>query len=147
MAILSQKGLLAIAVVIDMALQKHGRRISSKTLATRRGLPARHLESMLQSLVRDGVLKGIRGPRGGYELARDRNGITANDILAAAGTVDEETAEPTSVIATQVVLPLLSAAEQAFGHALNQITLDDMVRYAELGSGTGRDEVADARLM
>jgi DNA-binding IscR family transcriptional regulator len=47
MAILSQKGLLAIAVVVDVALQKDGR-ISSEMLATRHGLPARHLESMLQ---------------------------------------------------------------------------------------------------
>jgi Rrf2 family transcriptional regulator, iron-sulfur cluster assembly transcription factor len=144
MTILSQKELLPIAVVVDVALQKDRRRISSKTLATRHDLPARHLELMLQSLVRDGVLKGIRGPRGGYELGRDRNGITANDILGAAGTVDEETAEPTSVIVTQVVLPLLAAAEQAFGHALNQITLDGMVRNVELGSGKGRDEAAEA---
>jgi hypothetical protein len=48
------------------------------------------------------------------------------------------------VIVTQVVLPLLSATEQAFGHALNQINLDDMVRYAELSNGTGRDEAAEA---
>jgi DNA-binding IscR family transcriptional regulator len=31
---------------------------------------------MLQSLVRNGILKGIRGPRGGYELARDPSGLT-----------------------------------------------------------------------
>ena len=48
--------------------------------------PPRHLESVLQSLVRVGILKGIRGPRGGYELARERRGVTANEILRAAGT-------------------------------------------------------------
>ena len=35
-------------------------------------LPPRHLEPVLQALVRHGILKGIRGPRGGYELARER---------------------------------------------------------------------------
>ena len=144
MTALSQKGLLAIAAVVDVALQKDGRLVSAKTLAMRHGLPPRHLESVLQSLVRDGILIGIRGPRGGYELARDRNGVTANDILRAAGTVDEDGEEPMSEIVTKVVLPFLSAAEQAFGQALNQINLDDMVRHAERlnGNGTGRDEAA-----
>src|ERR1700738_2813344 len=77
MTMLPRKGLLAIAAVVDVALQTDGRPISAKTLATRHGLPPRHLESVLQSLVRVGILKSIRGPRGGYELARDRRGVTA----------------------------------------------------------------------
>jgi Rrf2 family iron-sulfur cluster assembly transcriptional regulator len=131
--ILPRKGILAIAVVIDIALQKDGRPISSKTLAARHGLPPRHLESVLQSLVRNGILKGIRGPRGGYELARDPSGVTANDIWRAASTGDEDEDKPTSEseIVTEVVLPVLSVVEQAFGQALNQINLDAMVRYAE----------------
>ena len=88
MTILPRKGLLALAVVVDVALQTDGPRISAKTLATRHGLPSRHLESVLQSSVREGILKGIRGPRGGYELARERSGITANDILRAARNSD-----------------------------------------------------------
>jgi Rrf2 family transcriptional regulator, iron-sulfur cluster assembly transcription factor len=129
-ALLSRKGLLAIAAVVDVALQKDGRPLSAKTLATRHGLPPRHLESVLQSLVRDGILKGIRGPRGGYELARERLGITANDILRAAGTVDAAEEAPNSQLVVKVVLPLLSASEEEFGQALSRINLDDMVRHA-----------------
>jgi Rrf2 family protein len=88
MSLLPRKGLLAIAAVIDVALQTQGRPISAKTLATRHGLPPRHLETVLQSLVRDGILKGIRGPRGGYQLARERAHVTLNDIMRAAGAVD-----------------------------------------------------------
>ena len=72
MSLLPRKGLLAIAAVVDVALQTEERPISAKTLATRHCLPPRHLESVLQSLVRVGILKGIRGPHGGYELARER---------------------------------------------------------------------------
>jgi Rrf2 family iron-sulfur cluster assembly transcriptional regulator len=130
--ILPRKGLLAIAVVVDVALQKDGRPISSKTLAACHGLSPRHLELVLQSLVRNRILKSIRGPRGGYELARDPSGVTANDILRAASTgEDEGEDEPTSEIITKVVLPVLSVVEQAFGQALSQINLHDMVRYAE----------------
>jgi DNA-binding IscR family transcriptional regulator len=92
----------------------------------------------LQSLVRDGILKGIRGPNGGYQLARDRRGVTANDILRAAGTVDESGEELNSEFVVKVVLPVLSVAEQKFGQALSRISLDEMVQRVALNSnGTG----------
>jgi DNA-binding IscR family transcriptional regulator len=91
-------------------------------------------------LVRVGILKGIRGPHGGYELARERRGVTANDILRAAGTVNEAGEEPNSELVAKVVLPVLSAAEQEFGLALSRISLDDMARHAErLNGNRGRD--------
>ena len=140
MALLPRKGLLAIAAVVDVALQSARRPVSAKTLATRHGLPPRHLESVLQSLVRDGILKGIRGPRGGYELARERPRVTANDILRAAGPVDGLEQNPTSELLVKVVIPALSVAERAFGLALSRINLDDMARHAEnlhAGNGSG----------
>ena len=65
------------------------RPVSAKTLAARRRLPPRHLEPVLQALVQDGILKGIRGPHGGYALGRERNRITADDILRAAITAED----------------------------------------------------------
>src|SRR5579884_2024334 len=105
MPLLPRKGVLAIAAVIDVALQ---------------------------TLVRCGILKGIRGPRGGYELARDRRRVTANDILRAAGTV-EEAAEPHggSDLLTKIVLPAMAHAEQEFGVALSRINLEDLARDAQ----------------
>ena len=41
-------------------------RWQAKALAERHKLPPRHLEPVLQALVHAGVLKGVRGPRGGY---------------------------------------------------------------------------------
>src|SRR6516225_12191789 len=72
MPLLPRKAVLAVAAVIDVAMQEHGKPISAKTLAARHSLPPRHLEPVLQALVRCGILKGIRGPRGGYELAHSR---------------------------------------------------------------------------
>ena len=40
------------------------------------------------------ILKGTRGPRGGYELAREQRRITADDILRAAGTADDMDGTP-----------------------------------------------------
>jgi Rrf2 family iron-sulfur cluster assembly transcriptional regulator len=132
MPLLSRKGVLAIAAVIDVALHAQGCPLSAKTLAARHGLPPRHLESVLQALVRDGILKGIRGPRGGYELAREPRGVTASDILRAAGTVDEIDEQPAdSELLNKVVLPALSTAEQEFAIALSRINLEDMAQHAE----------------
>jgi Rrf2 family protein len=130
--ILPRKGLFAIAAVVDVALQTDGRPISAKTLARRHALSPRHLESVLQSLVRDGILRGVRGPNGGYKLVRDRRGVTANDILRAAGTAYEAGEELNSEFVAKVVLPVLSVAEQEFGQALSRISLDDMVQRAAL---------------
>ncbi len=131
MPLLPRKGVLAVAAVIDVAMQLHGQPISAKTLAARHGLPPRHLEPVLQALVRCGILRGVRGPRGGYELARDRKRVTANDILRAAGTVeDNELPDAGSDLLLKVVLPAMANAESAFGVALSRINVDDMARNA-----------------
>lgn len=134
MALLSRKGLLAIAAVIDVAVHGRGRPVSAKALADRHSLPARHLEPVLQALVRVGILKGIRGPRGGYELARERRRITADDILRAAGTIEDTgdlAAAANSALLNQVVIPAVGQAERAFSTALSRISLDELVRKAE----------------
>jgi Rrf2 family protein len=133
MVLLSRKGLLAIAAVIDVALHGRGRPVSAKALAARHELPARHLEPVLQALVRMGILKGIRGPRGGYELARERRRITADDILRAAGTIEDsaEGATAGSALLASVVIPAVGQAERAFSAALSRISLDELVRRAE----------------
>jgi Rrf2 family protein len=81
MPLMPRKGLLAIAAVIDVAINARARPVSAKALAARHQLPPRNLEPVLEALVRDGILKGIGGPHGGYELGRERSSITANDIL------------------------------------------------------------------
>ncbi|MFZ3359354.1 MAG: Rrf2 family transcriptional regulator [Xanthobacteraceae bacterium] len=139
MPLLPRKGVLAVAAVIDVAMQEHGQPISAKTLAARHGLPPRHLESVLQALVRCGILRGVRGPRGGYELARDRRRVTANDILRAAGTVeDSETMHAGSDLLVKIVLPAMASAEYQFGIALDRINLEDMARDAQALSKSGR---------
>ena len=133
MALLPRKGLLAIAAVIDVALHGKGRPVSAKALAARHSLPARHLEPVLQTLVRMGILKGIRGPRGVYELARERRRITADEILRAAGTIEDDIDPVTasSALLNDVVIPAVGQAERAFSVALSRISLDELVRKAE----------------
>jgi Rrf2 family protein len=133
MPLLPRKGVLAVAAVLDVALNAHNRPVSAKALAERHGLPPRHLEPVLQALVHVGILRGIRGPRGGYELARERGSINAEQILRAAGSVDETdpASSSESRLVTDVVLPALAQAERAFALALSGLSLEDLARAAE----------------
>lgn len=130
--LLSRKGILAVAAVIDVALNSLDKPVSAKALADRHGLPPRHLEPVLQALVHDGILRGVRGPRGGYELGRDAQQITAAEILRAAGTVDEADDDqlPASGLIGDIVMPAMAQAERTFADALGEISIDHLARRA-----------------
>lgn len=132
MPLVSRKGVLAIAAVIDVAVNANGRPVSAKALAARHKLPPRHLEPVLQALVRDGILRGIRGPHGGYELAREHRMITAEDILRAASSTEEaeDVPMPPSGLVSNVVRPALQEAERSFSTALAAINIEDMTKQA-----------------
>jgi Rrf2 family protein len=132
MPLVSRKGILAIAAVIDVAINAQSRPVSAKALAARHKLPPRHLEPVLQALVRDGILKGIRGPHGGYEIARDQSRITVEDILRAASRVEEaeDPPLPPSTIVSDIVRPALAEAERTFSAALGKINVEDLARQA-----------------
>jgi Rrf2 family transcriptional regulator, iron-sulfur cluster assembly transcription factor len=133
MNFLSRRSLLAIAAVTDIALHARPMPVSAKALAARHNLPPRHLEPVLQALVRQGILKGVRGPRGGYELARERRRVTAGDIVRVAMTAldDENTSPlPESRLAEVVVQPLVKRGTDAFLAELDQVTVDDLCKRA-----------------
>ena len=134
MPLVSRKGILAIAAVIDVAVNARHRPVSAKALAARHNLPPRHLEPILQALVHDGILRGIRGPRGGYELARNNSEITAEDILRAARAAEDAEAEsdlPCSRLVKEVVRNALVDAERTFSVALSRISVADLMEQAE----------------
>jgi Rrf2 family protein len=131
MSLLPQKGLLAVAAVVDVALNARERPVSARKLAARHNLPPRHLEPVLQALVHEGIFHGIRGPRGGYELARERRRISVADILRVAGNDGEGEGGKSSRMLDEVVLPALADAERAFTAALAQLSIEDLTRSAE----------------
>lgn len=134
MSLLLRKSALALAVaaVIDIALQAGRQPVTAKVLAHRHGLSPRHLEPVLQALAHQGVLRSFRGPRGGYRLAREPRQITANEILRAIGAIEgEASAAVKSSLLALVVTPLLAQAEAALSTALAHINVEDLVRAAE----------------
>ncbi len=133
MILLSRRSQLAIAAVVDVAIHARPSPVAAKALAARHNLPPRHLETLLQALVKAGILKGVRGPRGGYELARERRRVSAGEIVRAAmadGLEEGTLPEPESLLVNIVVRPLVHVASQKFLAELDAVSVDDLCRQA-----------------
>lgn len=139
----SRRSLLAIAAVVDVALHARASPVAASALAARHRLPPRHLEPVLQALVRHGILKGLRGPRGGYELARERRRITVGDVVRAAmsASAREEASAPDSRLVQEVVTPVLRRATEAFLAELDRDTIDDLCRKSRLAQETAARQI------
>jgi Rrf2 family protein len=151
MILLSRRSLFAVAAVVDIALHARPVPVTAKALAARHNLPPRHLETVLQALVRSGILKGTRGPRGGYELARERRRVSVADIVRAAQNGPEEGASDegggrsgerlSSPLVQQVIAPAIAVAGESYLRELDNITIDHLCRAA--GNQAGPDHPVD----
>ncbi|MBM3607178.1 MAG: Rrf2 family transcriptional regulator [Alphaproteobacteria bacterium] len=133
MILLPRRCILAIAAVVDIAVHARPTPIAAKALAERHDLPPRHLETLLQSLVRNNILKGVRGPKGGYELARERRKITVGEIVrtALADTPDDESADVKSTLVSAVVAPLIEQASRELLGILDSTTIEQLCHSAQ----------------
>lgn len=73
----------ALHAVAFMAQQKSDKPVASHNIAQARGIPERFLLKVLKPLVSANVLLSIKGPNGGYRLARQPNDISMLEILEA----------------------------------------------------------------
>jgi Rrf2 family protein len=73
----------ALHAVAFMASQKHDRPVASHHIAQARGIPERFLLKVLKPLVSARVLLSIKGPNGGYRLAKPAGDISMLEVLEA----------------------------------------------------------------
>ncbi len=73
----------AIRAVFDLAFYGEGRPVKIRDISVRQGISERYLEQIFFKLLKAGLLKGKRGPRGGYVLDRDPSEITLSDLINA----------------------------------------------------------------
>jgi Rrf2 family protein len=142
MSLLPRPARLALMAALDVALHARSRPVSSRALAARHDLPPRHLEGMLQALVRAGILKSVRGPSGGYELARERRRLSVGEIVRVAMRADADGESEGSGLLERVLDPVFAEAEQIALARLDTVTLDDLHARA-LAAGFGEADGAD----
>ncbi len=131
---LSKKTIFAIEAVLDVAMNAGEQPVRSGDITRRQNIPKRYLEQVLQHLVREGILAGKRGPRGGYLLGRERRRISLGDIIRVVRQLEAET-EPLdetvgSALAHMVVWPTWNKLRDEMMSRMDAITIEDMVRDA-----------------
>jgi Rrf2 family transcriptional regulator, iron-sulfur cluster assembly transcription factor len=139
---LSRKTLLALEAVIDIAFNARPEPVQAKEITARQGVPQRYLEQVMQQLVRAGILKGVRGPRGGYRLARERRRISVGDVVRVAESIEdaeEEKAEARSDLGQRIVAPFVQTLQEELMTRLDSVSIEDLCQRA-------RDNGVDASL-
>lgn len=82
--ILSTKGRYAVMAMVDLAIQPQEKPIGLAAIAQRQEIPLAYLEQIFARLKRSGLVHSVRGPGGGYTLARSLEDITIADVMKAS---------------------------------------------------------------
>lgn len=146
---LSTKGRFAITAMMDIAIHERSGPVTLIGISERQGISMSYLEQMFAKLRKGGLVEGIRGPGGGYRLARRPDQISVADIIDALGDTmnltrlkqhqDEVEEQPalTELLWQQFDLQL--------HEFLNGITLDAFVSHPEVQRVHGKPEVRQYR--
>jgi Rrf2 family iron-sulfur cluster assembly transcriptional regulator len=139
---LNKKLLFAIEAVLDIAYNGGAAPVRSAEITSRQGIPRRYLEPVLQELVRSKVLIGIRGPSGGYRLARERRRVSIGDIVRTVRELDTVEdpieAQSSSALGHQVLRPLWLELQEETMRRLDALTLEDLCARAHHAGIVGR---------
>lgn len=129
---LTRKAVLSLEAVLDIAYNARPDPVQSRDITDRQGIPNRYLEQVLQRLVREGVLKGVRGPRGGYTLARERRRVSLGDVLRVVSAMDAEEEDHASAapLGEKVIDPLWEQVISEILERFDGITMEDLCRDA-----------------
>ena len=130
----STKGRYALRVLADMAEHRTDKYLPLKDIAERQGISEKYLESIVKSLVKGGVLVGLRGRGGGYRLGKSPDMITVMDVLnLTEGSVApvnclSENAAVCDRIAECRTIKMWSGLNKVISDYLSTYTISDLMR-------------------
>ncbi|RRD90723.1 Fe-S cluster assembly transcription factor [Conchiformibius steedae] len=81
---LTTKGRFAVTAMIDLAMHAQERAVKLNAISQRRQISLSYLEQLFAKLRRAGLVESVRGPGGGYVLARPPEQINIAEIIFAA---------------------------------------------------------------
>lgn len=128
---LTTKGRYAVTAMLDLALHFNQGAVTLAEIAGRQGISLSYLEQLFAKLRRGGLVESVRGPGGGYNLARDPSQIavaeiivTINENIDATRCGGEKNCRDDEVCLTHQLWEDLSSRIYDF---LNSISLGDLV--------------------
>ena len=80
---LTTKGRFAVTAMVDLALRQNGGPVTLSAISERQHISLSYLEQLFGKLRRRELVESVRGPGGGYHLARDAAAVSVADIVRA----------------------------------------------------------------
>lgn len=117
----------AIEAVIDIAINSGVNPVQNIAIAKRQGIPKRYLEQTLQTLVKNGILIGSRGPNGGYRLAKERRKIKISDVVSSV-TIDKKNEIYNSDLSKKIIEPIISKITKKCSLLLEEISIEEIYK-------------------
>lgn len=134
---ISTRGRYALRLMIDLAIHNNGEYIPLKVIGDRQGISVKYLEQIINTLVRAGFVKGVRGSKGGYRLSGSPEDYTAGMILRltegklAPVACLEESENTCPRCADCLTLPLWQRLDDAINDVVDSVTLADIIGGCE----------------
>jgi len=135
----SSRSRYAVAALVDLAQSQSGRPVALAEIAQRQSVSVSYLEQVFALLRQNGFVKSVRGPGGGYLLARRPEDIRVSDVFtafAAAKTVGGDSDETEYNRAGASVAGLWAALDRESLRFLSTYSIRD-VADGEAGTGPG----------
>lgn len=79
--LISTRGRYAVRIFAELCSYGKGSLVPLKVIAENQQISLKYLESIISSLVKAGLVEGVRGTNGGYRLTRDPDEYTVGEIL------------------------------------------------------------------
>jgi Rrf2 family protein len=126
---LSTKAEYGLVALLELgSIHPSGKLLQVAEIARRQGIPERYLEQMLTTLRRGGLLHSIRGPRGGYRLARPPAEIHLDEVVDCLEGQPDRTRDGRHQSLEFSVLDVLDGRlQQARRRILEQTRLDQLL--------------------
>ena len=132
---ISTKGRYALRLMLDLAMDTSGEPVRIKDVAERQEISVKYLEQIVSILAKAGYVRSIRGPQGGYRLAREPEDYTVGMILrlteGSLTPVECAEAEPGACSRedTCVTRKLWKELDEAIHSVVDKYTLEDLVQW------------------
>jgi Rrf2 family transcriptional regulator, cysteine metabolism repressor len=132
---ISAKGNYGIWALLDLA-QRHGQGyVQTAEIAERQQIPESYLVQLLNQLRKAGLVRSVRGPKGGHALLKQPEEITVGDILdVLEGPVDllgKSEGRSEDLRQSDVLREVWDDVRAAIEGVLQSVTLGDLCRRVE----------------
>ena len=128
--LLPARFLLTVEAVLYLALQQDSRPIRLVEAIPAKTFSPRHLEATFQHLVRLGVLKSVKGARGGYILGRSSELISLADLYSASAAKSVRQFRVADTPAHRAVNTVFGQIQSSWAADLAAISIQDLVDRA-----------------